>query len=148
MIEAQVQIQKWMNRWKFAGVMVVTLLWAMAGMSRAQQEEVVAGGKQEYLKYCATCHGMEGKGDGPSAGMLKTKPADLTQLSKKHQGQFPFWRVYQVIDGREPVMGHGTNEMPIWGDRFRMQEAGAAAEAQVRGQILQLVYYLESIQEK
>lgn len=130
------------------GMMIGALLWLGPKTGLAQEEEVAAAGKSEYQSYCATCHGVGGKGDGPSAGMLKTKPADLTQLSSKYGGQFPFWRVYKVIDGREPVSGHGTGEMPIWGDRFRQEEVGAAAGAQVRGQILQLVYYLQSIQGK
>jgi hypothetical protein len=70
-------------------------------------------------------------------------------LSKKNNGTFPFWRVYGVIDGREEVKGHGTREMPIWGQEFRMQAGSSAmAQSQVRGRILELVYYLESIQVK
>jgi mono/diheme cytochrome c family protein len=124
------------------------LLSAASGSGLAQEEEVSAGGKPEYQHHCATCHGVGGKGDGPSASLLKVKPADLTQLSKTYNGQFPFWRVYQVIDGRQVVSGHGTSEMPIWGDQFQMGAAGSGAEALVRGRILQLVYYLQSIQEK
>jgi hypothetical protein len=54
-----------------------------------------------------------------------------------------------MIDGREVVKGHGTQDMPLWGDEFRL-EAGSSvdAQAQVRGKILQLVYYLQSLQTK
>jgi len=47
-----------------------------------------------------------------------TRPTDLTQIRKTHGGQFPFWRVYRVIDGREDVRGHGMRDMPIWGQRY------------------------------
>jgi hypothetical protein len=77
------------------------------------------------------------------------RPPDLTQLSKKHQGQFPFWQVYRIIDGREEVKGHGTRDMPIWGEVFRPPEGGKRAdETGAIGRILVLVYYLQSIQEQ
>ena len=31
-----------------------------------------------YMKYCATCHGETGKGDGPAAAILHPKPRDHT----------------------------------------------------------------------
>ena len=81
--------------------------------------------------------------------LLTVKPADLTQINKRSDGTFPFWRIYRVIDGREETKGHGTSEMPIWGAEFRSQAAGGPMpEAYTRGRILELVYYLQSIQEK
>jgi hypothetical protein len=82
------------------------------------------------------------------ADLLKTRPADLTRLPKE-RGQFPFWRVYRTIDGREEVMAHGTRTMPIWGSHFLMEEGGGPLDEQrVIGRILALVYFLESIQAK
>jgi hypothetical protein len=75
-----------------------------------------------------------------------TRPTDLTQLRKKEGGQFPFWRVYRVIDGREEIKGHGTRDMPIWGQTFRLMEGGD--EDAVRGRIWQLLYYLQTLQEE
>jgi hypothetical protein len=75
----------------------------------------------------------------------------LTQLSKKHGGVFLFWRVYEEIEGSKDVVirGHGTREMPIWGERFRFERSGDEDQKMgVRGRILALVYYLQSIQEK
>lgn len=34
-------------------------------------------GKTLYISKCMTCHGFEGRGDGPEASTLLTKPADL-----------------------------------------------------------------------
>jgi hypothetical protein len=83
------------------------------------------------------------------AEMLKKQPADLTQLTKKNNGQYPFWRVYRTIDGREEVMAHGSRTMPIWGAHFLIEEGGRPLDDNlVLGRILSLVYYLESIQEK
>jgi mono/diheme cytochrome c family protein len=80
----------------------------------AQQEAIAAVGQQEFRHACAVCHGLGGKGDSvmTTLNLLTVRPPDLTQLSKKHQGQFPFWQVYRIIDGREEVKGHGTRDMP------------------------------------
>jgi mono/diheme cytochrome c family protein len=131
------------------GMIVGGLLWFWAGCSFAQEQEVTAAGRKVYEQNCAVCHGREGKSDGGAATLLTVKPADLTQISKKNDGEFPFWQVYGTIDGREEVKGHGTRDMPIWGAEFRLQAGSSAiAESQVRGRILELVYYLQSIQAK
>lgn len=41
--------------------------------------ESVAAGQEVYSTYCASCHGMEGKGDGPVGLTLNPRPADLSQ---------------------------------------------------------------------
>jgi mono/diheme cytochrome c family protein len=130
-----------------AAVLMLTMFLLKPNRGLAQ-EVVLTSGKLEYQQYCAICHGMEGKGDGSMAELLKKKPADLTRLPKE-RGQFPFWRVYRTIDGREEVMAHGTRTMPIWGSHFLAEEGGGPLDEQrVIGRILALVYYLESIQEK
>ena len=49
---------------------------------------VLAQGKEEFTRYCASCHGLTAKGDGPMADQLKKAPADLTQLATvQHHGQ-------------------------------------------------------------
>jgi mono/diheme cytochrome c family protein len=144
-------MQKYSHRKALAGMLVVLLLWMFPSPTRGQEDEIIEGGKLKYQKYCANCHGPLGKGDGEMAKLLVFKPADLTQLSKKNQGQFPFWRVYRTIDGREIVRGHGTREMPLWGFVFQVEEGSDGSTSQedlVRGRIWQLVYYLESIQER
>ena len=57
----------------------------------AEQEDEprLAWGKQLYEARCASCHGATGKGNGPVAASLKHPPADLTLISKKHDGTFP-----------------------------------------------------------
>jgi mono/diheme cytochrome c family protein len=113
------------------------------------QEVVLTSGQLEYQSYCASCHGRDGKGKGAMADLLRAVPADLTQLNKKHGGQFPFWRIYGTIDGREEVMAHGSRTMPVWGAHFLTEAGGQPLDEQrVIGRILALVYYLESIQVK
>jgi mono/diheme cytochrome c family protein len=136
----------------YCGVLIAILLFtASVGLSLAQEEQILARGQSHYQRYCSVCHGEQGKGKGPLAEYLKITPTDLTQLSKKNGEQFPFWRVYRIVDGREEVRGHGMRAMPIWGDEIRIDEKKALPQFQedlVAGRIWQMISYLESIQEK
>jgi len=133
----------------FTGILIGGLLWLWTGNSFAQEQEVATSGKNVYNKNCAVCHGREAKGDGGAVSVLTVKPADLTQIAKKNGGEFPFWKVYGIIDGRQDVSAHGSREMPIWGEEFRIQAGSSpTAGSEVRGRILELVYFLQSIQAK
>ena len=46
-------------------------------------ESLAAGGKL-YGRYCATCHGTGGKGDGAGGAKLDPKPANLADAEWKH----------------------------------------------------------------
>ncbi|KPQ21512.1 MAG: Cytochrome C oxidase, cbb3-type, subunit III [Rhodobacteraceae bacterium HLUCCA24] len=106
-------------------------------------------GAAEYMNACASCHGPEGKGDGPVAELMTVAMPDLTQLSAGNDGVFPMFDVIQVIDGRTGIRGHGY-PMPVWGGRFKAQQTEAgdySAEIVTRGRILSLALYLEEMQE-
>jgi hypothetical protein len=81
----------------------------------------VDGGKEMYLKYCASCHGITGKGDGAVSRDLKVKLPDLTLLRRNNQGLYPMDRVLSSIDGRRVVRAHGDRTMPVWGAIFRKE---------------------------
>jgi hypothetical protein len=146
---------------KAIAIAVVTALALFAASSASAEEETI--GADEYRISCLSCHGVGGRGNGPLAQFLTVKPTDLTMLSKNNGGQypnlkagaFPFQRVYQIIDGRAGVAVHGDRAMPVWGNRYLMdqpmtQQQGPFAgtyEKVVRGRILELVYYLQSIQQ-
>lgn len=112
----------------------------------AADEDVVAMGKQRFMESCAVCHGAEGKGGGPFANVLNKAPSDLTMLSKANDGDFPWSRVYDMIDGREMPRAHGTAEMPIWGVEWRAKST-MGSETELRGRILEMIVYLRSIQQ-
>ena len=132
--------------------MVAVVGFVMCGstLASAQEQEVIDAGKREFQRSCASCHGADARGNGPTASILSVKPADLTQMKKKHGGTFLFWRTYDTISGRGEevaIRGHGTREMPIWGDRFRLEPGVNEQYALgVRGRLLSLVHYLQSIQ--
>ena len=117
----------------------------------------VITGKKEFIEYCAQCHGMDATGDGPIAPDLKERPADLTQLVPKNGGVFPEQDVRAFIDGTKAASGHGTREMPSWGNVFRYGQGGAysgrieeapESPALVKQRIDLLVDYIKSIQKK
>ena len=130
-------------------ILATALLFRSSPLADAQEMEVIAGGELEYQNYCAVCHGVDGKGQGVMSKYLTVRPADLTQIAKNNGGTFRFWQVYRTIDGREEVRGHGTRDMPVWGDRFRAQAGGndSGSRAQAAGRLLGLVFYLQHIQE-
>lgn len=126
----------------------IILAW-MSGINAFAEE----AGKTEYMSSCASCHGIDGKGAGPVASELSIMiPKPLTGLSAANDGEFPMLEVIQVIDGRTGVRGHGTESgMPVWGAVYKaplVGEIGAyGSEVAVRGRILSLALYLQSIQE-
>ena len=104
-------------------------------------------GQQVYLRYCASCHGGDGRGTGPAAAALRAPPPDLTQLAVRYGGSFPDDWIYQSIDGRALVGAHGTREMPVWGaELWRVQGAEVAAGLKTEAVIDRLVDWLRSIQ--
>jgi len=124
-----------------------------ATMAHAQQSapagRSVNVGESEYGGHCAVCHGLSGKSDGPLAGMYAkdTVLPDLTELSKKNNGVFPFARVYETIDGTVLVRGHGPKDMPIWGREYKI-EMDYVSEEIVRAKILALTEYVYRLQAK
>lgn len=101
-------------------------------------------GATVFKEYCAVCHGDSGKGNGPAARALKTPPADLTTITKRHNG-FPRKTIEEMILAEnEPPAAHGSREMPVWGPIFR-KGGGRDVEALTTAN---LIKYLESIQQK
>lgn len=100
-------------------------------------------GRDSFELYCSPCHGSGGRGDGPVASALRTRPADLTTLARRNGGAYPGDRVRAFVTGTgRALAAHGTTEMPVWGPMFRAFESDARA----RERIANLVSYIESIQ--
>ena len=104
-------------------------------------------GSAVYQTYCAVCHGVGAKGDGPLAENLRVAPADLTLLAKRNDGKFDAARVHRMIDGRAPVKGHGGSDMPVWGDAFKRSSEGYSEKA-VKERIDALVEHLRALQRQ
>lgn len=106
-------------------------------------------GRELFLRYCASCHGVEGRGDGRVADSLATPPPDLTTLATRNGAPLDRAEIMATIDGRRDVAAHGAREMPVWGVAFTSEHL-VAGERQA-GQIslllsAMLADYVVSIQ--
>jgi mono/diheme cytochrome c family protein len=79
--------------------------------------QTLAAAKELFLKNCATCHGQEGKGDGPAGLALDPKPRDFTSGEFKYGSQD--WQVMRTIwEGVPPPSG-----MAKWDGRMSEKDA-------------------------
>ena len=129
----------------FAALLTFAALGSERPAAAQETNNHAALGGYLFKTYCATCHGTSARGDGPLADSMRRKPANLTEIAKRNKGTFPKDMVFNVIDGRVKVPGHGGPDMPVWGDAF-MRTAESVDEASVKHRIQALVDYLETVQ--
>jgi mono/diheme cytochrome c family protein len=102
-----------------------------------------------YARYCATCHGEDGRGDGPTAAVLQIAPPDLTELAALNGERFPMKRVLHRIDGRESLIAHGS-PMPFYGAFFDgapvVQVDTPEGRVEASRPVIELANYLSSLQ--
>jgi len=118
-----------------------------AFVASAQQADI---GAQLYADYCSACHGASGLGDGDMADVVNIPSPNLTLLARNNDGVFPMLNVLHIIDGRTGMRAHG-GVMPVWGRVFSDQIGDAdgpyGSVLEVRGRVLSLATYLESLQQ-
>jgi mono/diheme cytochrome c family protein len=117
------------------------------GSAQPRPRQEAYSGSELFKTYCASCHGRSARGDGPLAANMKKPPPDLTQFAARNGDVFPAALVAQIIDGRQPVKGHGGPDMPVWGDAFKASRVCSSEEA-VQARIRALVEFLQHIQER
>jgi mono/diheme cytochrome c family protein len=105
-----------------------------------------SSGKQMYSNYCAPCHGVDGKGQGPVAPALKVPPTDLTVLARNHNGKFPDTHVITVLENGAEMPVHGTAQMPVWGPILGRMDVSNPQAKTLR--MSNLSRYLETLQVK
>ncbi|HEY9773272.1 MAG TPA: cbb3-type cytochrome c oxidase subunit II [Planktothrix sp.] len=65
-------------------------------------------GRGIYQQNCASCHGMQGLGEGPNAISLEKKPPNFSRpFYKQYSDEFWFYRITEGVPG---------TRMPKWGD--------------------------------
>jgi len=122
---------------------VLTLAVAAAGAA----DYATLTGAELYHRFCESCHGKAGAGDGPVSRGLAVAPPDLTRIAERHGGRYPDNWVYRIVDGREALMSHGPRDMPVWGVQlWREQGADVTAGEKTRDATARLVDYLRSLQ--
>lgn len=105
-------------------------------------------GVELYERLCASCHGVQAKGDGPVAPLIMIGVPDLTRMALRKGGEFPAADVRRTIDGRFERSAHGSRDMPVWGwQLYNSQSLQDEAErARVDAMLGRLVEYVRSIQ--
>lgn len=126
---------------------LMALALGLSGQAAGAQD--VGAGAELYRVHCATCHGIEAAGGGPMAGVLVIQPADLTTLKAGNGGVFPTERVVKRIDGRDPLVSHGS-PMPVYGFFFEGRDQAIKAPSGqpilTSAPIVDLLAYLQSVQ--
>ena len=130
-------------------VLLVSVVVFASAQNRSQREQPIrpVDGASIFRHYCAACHGLDGRGNGPVSEALKRKVPDLTRLSLRNHSAFPAIHVRTVIMfGADDLLpAHGSKEMPIWGPIFHEIEFDQDL-GNVR--LENVTEYLESIQRK
>ncbi len=137
-------------QWTLLHSIVVTIAALLLLPTRSGAEELSAyNGAQLYRRFCASCHGVYGLGDGSVAPSLKIMVPDLTHIARRHGGEFPTDLVRRIIDGRAVQIPHGTRDMPVWGNEFRSAGSGDPTSGATADDLVsRLVDYLRSIQRE
>ena len=126
------------------------MLLSLAGSVNADVDNI---GKLEFQKNCAVCHGADGKGNGQILDVLKQAPPDLTLITNRHGGRYPYKQIYKWIEDPTGIRAHGSQEMPIWGERYSKEVINKYGPfdtrhpGEVQARILELVFYLANIQQ-
>ncbi|PVA07503.1 cytochrome C [Thalassorhabdomicrobium marinisediminis] len=105
-------------------------------------------GARFFAKNCVSCHGMSGRGDGPSSAGLDPKPTDLTLLARENGGSFPRARALSYIYG-DPEQGHLARVMPQFGGAMANDTVPIAVDGVMTPTprvLAGLLAYLESVQ--
>jgi mono/diheme cytochrome c family protein len=108
---------------------------------------VSMSGEDLYRRFCASCHGTQGRGDGPVASSFRVEVPDLTQTARRLQGKEGRDRLIRIIDGRYIIGAHGSRIMPVWGEDLAQLEIGNP-DAERSSQIIieRLADYVSSLQ--
>jgi mono/diheme cytochrome c family protein len=129
-----------------AAALAVVTGYAQSNAPNPVNKTTSTSGKKMYAGYCASCHGVDGKGNGPAASALKVPPTDLTLLSKNNNGRFPGAHIDTVLQFGSGIPSHGSPEMPVWGPILGEMDKANPLLKKLR--ISNLIRYLESIQVK
>ncbi|MEX0283546.1 MAG: cytochrome c [Paracoccaceae bacterium] len=130
-------------------LLIPTLALTLASNAASAQD--IQEGAALYREHCATCQGLDAMGGGPMAGVLTVKPRDLTQLTVDNGGVFPMEQVARRIDGRDPLLSHGS-PMPVYGFFFEGADASIktpSGQPMLTSQpIVDLLGFLQTLQQE
>lgn len=130
----------------FAAVLGISRAGQKADQKRLARQPNMLSGKVTFIKYCASCHGEDAKGNGPAAIALKPPPADVTTLARRYDGKFPSGYVGALLKFGRNLAAHGSDDMPVWGSSFR--DLDPIKDPTGQQHLDDVVAYIESLQAK
>jgi len=134
-----------------AAILISVLFAFILGAGLAAVKKDVTGapalatGKQLFVAHCASCHGSDGKGQHAPAG-LRSAPPDLTTLTLRNNGAFPFARVSGTISGDLSRPEFVNRQMPCFG--LILHDADDLNRDESHTKIASLTEYIRSLQVK
>jgi mono/diheme cytochrome c family protein len=106
-------------------------------------------GEALYRRYCASCHGLNGEGDGVVAEVMTLTPTNLTTLAQKAGGKYDLRQTMSAIDGGRTIRAHGESAMPVWGEVFEEELKDAAhAKRTALLQVRAIAEYIRTLQKE
>ena len=102
---------------------------------------------ETFATHCASCHGLQGEGDGPVAEVIRVTVPNLRTLSRRNGGEFPAESVASYIDGRSLPASHGDRIMPVWGDVFDATAQLVRGAVAAPSRIDAILIYLRELQD-
>lgn len=141
----------WLLQLIFCGAALASIFSVAQANNKTDKKNEASGvhttaGKKTFVEYCASCHGLDGKGAGPAARALKSPPTDLTTLAKNNEGKYPAGFVSAVLKFGRNLSAHGSEDMPVWGSRFKMIDPVNDPTGQRH--VDDIVAYIETLQAK
>lgn len=113
----------------------------------AQSQDPDLDGATLFARYCASCHGPVGEGDGPVADAMVITVPNLRTLSARSDGDFPRDAVLRYIDGRDLPAAHGDRVMPVWGETFvDTAEDSESADEVAQDRLAAITEFVEQLQ--
>jgi mono/diheme cytochrome c family protein len=131
------------------GALAILTVCCITWTSSSWSADLVAmSGEDLYRRLCSSCHGIQGRGDGPVAASLRVEVPDLTRTAERGRAANVRDRIIRIIDGRYIVGAHGTRLMPVWGeDLTRIELGNPDAERSAQVIIGRLADYVSSLQQ-
>lgn len=131
-------------------LLTMPILCLVACAPQASDEVSQARGKTVFENNCATCHGLDGSGDGHTAEALDVRPPDLTKIASRRGGVWPMLEVMSIIDGYTKRTDARPG-MPIISEVAEGPsvdfDTGNGLVATAPADLISVAIYLESIQD-
>lgn len=132
---------------RIRAVIPATALLVAFAAAQSQPPPSEPDGEALFVRYCASCHGRLGEGDGPVAAAIQVSVPNLRTLASRAGGSFPRDSVIRFIDGRDLPDAHGDRLMPVWGETFSVDAEDPASRADLaRRRITAIADYIAELQ--